>query len=171
MFQVVFTSTFEKSFKKLDKIVQRRILAKIKWLADHPEVFQSVKYLPAELVGLKKYRIGDWRILFWADHQKKIVTLYLVEHRRSIYSKIWDLKEVFNGQIVPIQFFAYAYRDQMPLSSVTVQTDTNNVGGVGQYQSIYDQQGKFLNTRGFISQTLSRCVREDEAKDFGLLRL
>lgn len=30
-----------------------------------------MKYLPKDLEGLQKYRIGDWRILFWVDHKKK----------------------------------------------------------------------------------------------------
>lgn len=86
MYTIVYTSPFEKSFKKLDAAVRKRILQKVKWLAGHLELLnQPVQYLPADLAGLKKYRIGDWRLLFWVDHEKQTITLYLIEHRRSVY--------------------------------------------------------------------------------------
>lgn len=89
MYQVLATPTFEKSFKKLDKSIRKRIVEKIIWLADHPELLtQVVQYLPEDLKGLKKYRVGDWRILFWVDRKQSVITLYLVDHRRAVYSKI-----------------------------------------------------------------------------------
>mgnify|MGYP001575767429 FL=1 len=89
MYEVLVTPTFEKSFKKLDKSIRKRISEKIIWLADHPELLtQTVQYLPEDLKGLKKYRVGDWRILFWVDQRQCAITLYLVDHRRAVYSKI-----------------------------------------------------------------------------------
>jgi mRNA-degrading endonuclease RelE of RelBE toxin-antitoxin system len=40
------------------------------------------------LQGLQKYRIGDWRVLFWVDHQRQAITLYTVEHRSRIYKRL-----------------------------------------------------------------------------------
>lgn len=88
MYQIRTTPTFDKDIKKLDRRVAERIIKKIEHLATHPELLRSpVRYLPEHLGGLRKYRIGDWRILFWTDHKKKEVTLYGVEHRGVIYKR------------------------------------------------------------------------------------
>jgi len=47
-----------------------------------------MKYMPKELEGLQKYRVGDWRFLFWVDHPKKEITLYGVEHRSRAYKRL-----------------------------------------------------------------------------------
>lgn len=88
MYQIKTTPTFDKDIKKLDRQVAKRIIEKIEYLANHPELLRfPVKYLPKHLEGLQKYRIGDWRILFWLDYQKKEITLYGVEHRGVVYKK------------------------------------------------------------------------------------
>jgi len=38
--------------------------------------------------GLQKYRIVDYRILFWVNHNGKSITLYGAEHRKSVYNKL-----------------------------------------------------------------------------------
>lgn len=88
MYQIKTTPTFDKDIKNLDRYIADRVIEKIEWLAERPELFRMpMRYLPKNLEGLQKYRIGDWRILFWINHQKKIITLYGVEHRRSVYKR------------------------------------------------------------------------------------
>lgn len=86
MYRVDTTPEFDKDLKKLDRGITIRILKKLDWLTQHPEVLKSpLKNLPKDIKGLQKYRVGDYRILLWVDHNKQIITLYSVEHRRSIY--------------------------------------------------------------------------------------
>ena len=88
MYQIKTTPTFDKDIKKLDRQIAKRIIKKIELLAKNPKLLRySVKYLPKDLEGLQKYRIGDWRILFWPDHKKEEIILYGVDHRKSIYKK------------------------------------------------------------------------------------
>ena len=88
MYQIKTTPTFDKDIRKLDRQIVKRIIRKIEWVASQPEIPNSpIKYLPKGLEGLQKYRIGDWRILFWIDHQKKEIILYGAEHRKSIYRR------------------------------------------------------------------------------------
>lgn len=92
MYQIKTTPTFDKDLKKLDRQVAKRIIKKIELLAKNPKLLRyQVKYLPEDLAGLEKYRIGDWRILFWVDHKKKEIALYGVEHRKSIYKRFYRL--------------------------------------------------------------------------------
>lgn len=88
MYRIATTHTFEKDIKKLNHQVAKQIIEKIEYLAQHPELLRfRVKYLPKDLDGLHKYRVGDWRVLFWVDHQKKEITLYGVDHRGTIYKR------------------------------------------------------------------------------------
>ncbi len=36
-------------------------------------------YLPKDLAGLKKYRVGDYRILYRIDDNKKCVSVYRIQ--------------------------------------------------------------------------------------------
>jgi mRNA-degrading endonuclease RelE of RelBE toxin-antitoxin system len=86
VYKIETTPTFEKDLKSLSKEVAVRIINKIEWLAEHPGLLRfPLKYLPKGLQKLQKYRVGDWRVLFWVNHNNKIITLYGVEHRRQIY--------------------------------------------------------------------------------------
>ena len=89
MYQIETTSAFDKDIKKLNRQIAKRIIEKIEWLAGHPELLRSsIKHMPKDLEGLQKYRIGDWRVLFWVNHQEKEITLYGVNHRGTIYKKL-----------------------------------------------------------------------------------
>lgn len=88
MYQIETTLDFDKDIKNLDREIALRIIKKSDWLSQHPEVLKfPLKNPPKELKGLQKYRVGDYRILLWVDHQNKTITLYGVEHRRSVYDE------------------------------------------------------------------------------------
>lgn len=88
MFILRATSFFEKDIKKLDQHIAKRVIEKLEFLAAHDEIpGQLVAHVPKELIGLRKYRIGDWRVLFWIDQRKKEMILYGIEHRGSIYRR------------------------------------------------------------------------------------
>lgn len=84
---VRYTDSFEKDPARLDVSIARRIIEKIEHLAQNPALGQPVSYLPKDLAGLKKYRIGDWRVLFWFDTQKDEIILYGIDHRSKVYKR------------------------------------------------------------------------------------
>ena len=88
MYKILYTLSFEKSFSKLDKFIQHRVKEKIEQLSKNPQLIKKLKYSPKNFGGLCKYRIGDWRILFWVDHAKMEITLYLVDRRDSAYKNL-----------------------------------------------------------------------------------
>lgn len=89
MYKIKTTHDFDKDFKKLDSDIASRVLKKLEWLSEHPEVLRfPLKNLPENIKGLQKYRIGDYRILLWVDNNKHEIILYGIEHRRSVYDDI-----------------------------------------------------------------------------------
>jgi len=88
MYKILYTLNFERSFAKLDKYIQYRVKEKIEQLSENPQLIKKLKYSPKEFGSLCKYRVGDWRILFWVDHNKEEITLYLVDRRDSAYKNL-----------------------------------------------------------------------------------
>lgn len=82
--------TFDKSLDKLDNNISRRVIEKLDRLAENPALIpRPMGGLPKDLIGLHKTRVGDWRVFFWVNHEKKEIVLYFVEHRDEIYKRLY----------------------------------------------------------------------------------
>jgi mRNA interferase RelE/StbE len=59
-------------FANLDQVVADRVLKRLRWLA---ETFDSIKPEPLTglFSGLLKLRIGDYRVVYQADREKKVL--------------------------------------------------------------------------------------------------
>lgn len=88
MYKIFTTPTFRDGFAKLENNVSTRIKKKLKHLAKNPKLAKKLSYAPDYLKGLCKYRIGEWRVLFWVEEKEKKVVLYAVAHRDKIYKKL-----------------------------------------------------------------------------------
>ena len=89
MYQIETTPDFDRDIKSLDPPVAARIIEKIEWLAEHPELLKHpLKNMPKDLKGLQKYKVGDHRVLLYVDHNHKAIILYGVEHRRAVYKRL-----------------------------------------------------------------------------------
>ena len=86
MYQVEFRPRVAEDFTKLDQVVADRVLKRLRWLAEN---FDSLKpeSLTGPFAGLLKLRIGDYRVVYQADREKKVLTVRLVGHRREIYDQ------------------------------------------------------------------------------------
>lgn len=84
MYQVQFLPEAAEALGSLDKLIAQRLLKKLRWLA---EDFESLKLesLTGPLAGLLKLRVGDYRIIYQADHEAQRLTVQMVGHRRDIY--------------------------------------------------------------------------------------
>jgi mRNA interferase RelE/StbE len=83
-YKILVTHRFEKDFRKLPKNVQRRISDVLTLLVDNPYAFEI---LSGEFKGLRKIRVGDYRLIYRIDSEnsEKIVRLLFVAHRSSVY--------------------------------------------------------------------------------------
>lgn len=86
MYRIETTPEFDEDLSGLDRAVAQRVIRKVEWLAEHPEVLcYPLRHLPEDLKGLHKYRVGDYRVLLWVDREIGVLTLYGVQHRREVY--------------------------------------------------------------------------------------
>ncbi|MDO5303382.1 MAG: type II toxin-antitoxin system RelE/ParE family toxin [Clostridia bacterium] len=86
IYEVITTEKFRKSFKKLDRSIQRMIKA---WIdknligTDNPRLHG--KGLTSNRSGQWRYRIGNYRILADIQDEKIVLVLVDVQHRSTIY--------------------------------------------------------------------------------------
>lgn len=83
-YRVLVTIRFEKDLRRLPRNVQERITDILSLVAKNPFAFEV---LSGEFRGLRKIRVGDYRLIYRIDSEndEKIVRLLFVAHRRSAY--------------------------------------------------------------------------------------
>ena len=86
-YQVEIGPQAQAQFDRLDTAIAASIERKIIWLAlnAHVIVHRRLVGMPAEIEGLCKLRVGDYRVLYWVYHEQKLVRLYRVQHRSEVY--------------------------------------------------------------------------------------
>jgi len=86
VYRIETTPEFDEDLRNLEREIAQRVIRKVEWLAQHPEALQlPLRHLPGDLKGLHKYRVGDYRVLLWVDHDAEVLTLYGVRHRSEVY--------------------------------------------------------------------------------------
>ncbi|MDP7141505.1 MAG: type II toxin-antitoxin system RelE/ParE family toxin [Candidatus Woesearchaeota archaeon] len=81
MYQVIFTPNSEKQLKKLPKDIQVRIINALKRIRIRPESYLT------KLVDdpAYKFRVGDYRLIIDVIHDKLILLVVKIGHRRNVY--------------------------------------------------------------------------------------
>ena len=84
-YNVEFTPTGIVGLEGLTPTIQERILRKIRWLSEN---FNDVnpQALSADLIGLFKLRVGDYRVIYSFDIETRLMTIHKVGHRRDVYN-------------------------------------------------------------------------------------
>ena len=76
------TSRFDRDFQSFDKGFQNKAMESIKILTKNPYAGKS---LHGKLKGFYSLRIGDYRVIYSINENKKSVILYFIDHRKRIY--------------------------------------------------------------------------------------
>lgn len=76
----------EKDLKKLDKTIQKKILAYLKEkiaLQQNPRLFG--KGLQGDKQGLWRYRVGDYRVICKILDDELVILVIKTAHRKNVY--------------------------------------------------------------------------------------
>jgi len=71
--------------RKADKQVKARIVAALERLAQTEDPSQTCKALKGPLIGLWRYRVGDWRAICDIQRGRVVIEVILIGHRKDIY--------------------------------------------------------------------------------------
>lgn len=84
--RVETTARFDREFKKLDRYTQRMLRNwVVKNLQDTADPRSHGKALSANLRGLWRYRIGDYRLICQLEDDRLVILALSVGHRRDVY--------------------------------------------------------------------------------------
>ena len=81
MYEIIFSAKSIKQLKKLEEIIQKRIIRALERIRIRPEAHVT------KLVDDPGYklRVGDYRVLLDIDKGKLLILVIKVGHRKSIY--------------------------------------------------------------------------------------
>jgi mRNA interferase RelE/StbE len=84
VYQVIILPKALKDLSRLDKSISERIIDKLTWLSENIETIHPLA-LSEKYSEFFKLKIGDWRVIYDFDNNKKVITVHKVGHRREIY--------------------------------------------------------------------------------------
>jgi mRNA interferase RelE/StbE len=93
-FNIKYKKSMERDLGRLDKKEARRILDKIeKDLSEHAESYPDLK---GEFAGLRKMRVGDFRVIFILM-DNDILILRIGHSKKRRQASLWKKEEKNNG--------------------------------------------------------------------------
>ncbi|QUS60092.1 type II toxin-antitoxin system RelE/ParE family toxin [Synechocystis sp. PCC 7339] len=82
-YRIEVLKSAQKSFSKLPKDIQARIVQKIDNLAINPYPTDTKKLKNGN--GLFRVRVGDYRIIYKVQDNELVILIVKVAHRREVY--------------------------------------------------------------------------------------
>ncbi len=86
MYAIRILKAASRELVQLDPPVARRIVQRIRWLAENVDAAKH-QALKGSLSGLCKLREGDYRIIYEILRQEETIVVHIIGHRRDIYRK------------------------------------------------------------------------------------
>ncbi len=86
MYRVQILDAAIHELSQLDKVIGRRVVDRINWLAAHLDEIK-LEPLTRQFKGLYKLRVGDYRVVYEVLYEEQTIVIHAVGHRREIYRK------------------------------------------------------------------------------------
>ncbi len=85
MYRIFYTKEAKDQIGKFNNKLKLRFKKAIEKIAQHPSLG---KRLTHELTELQSYRVGNYRIMYRTYHQRILILVLAIGHRRDIYKRI-----------------------------------------------------------------------------------
>lgn len=87
MFEVILSPEAEEFFESADKPLAKKLTRCFSQLEVDPRRHNNIKRLTGEYIGLSRFRVGHWRVIFDIDDERHVVRIQTIAHRREVYEK------------------------------------------------------------------------------------
>lgn len=74
-----------RDLKKLPRTIQKRILQKLDFYCNVSEPLKFAERLTDQSLGSFRFRIGEYRVIFDLDTERRAIVILTIGHRREIY--------------------------------------------------------------------------------------
>ena len=85
-YDVIWHEGSVEDLKKLDSKTAKKIINKVKNYLTQDPIKLGI-HLKGSLKGFRRYRIGEYRIIYAIDHAEKKIIILNINHRKKIYKK------------------------------------------------------------------------------------
>lgn len=86
MYTVEFLKEAVAELDRVDLVWRRRILSKIKLLAENPQnLSNNIKRLRGKHQQYFRLRVGDFRVIYSEEKDKLLILIIRIGHRREVY--------------------------------------------------------------------------------------
>lgn len=84
--RVEFVAEAEADLRLIQKTWRRKILERVKWLGESFDVITPIP-LHGEWRGFFKLRVGDWRVVYLIEYDRRVILIRYIDRRDRIYKK------------------------------------------------------------------------------------
>jgi mRNA-degrading endonuclease RelE of RelBE toxin-antitoxin system len=84
MYRVEITAGAEHDLEQLDKPAVVRLYNRLKWPGENFERI-TLESLSGPLASLCKFRVGDYRVLYDALREERLLVIHRIRHRCDVY--------------------------------------------------------------------------------------
>ena len=84
IFSLQIKTSAARELARIDKPQRTRLIEAIDRLTENPHRGQQMK---GELTGLRRIRVGDYRVIYEIDAGRLIILVIRIGHRREIYRR------------------------------------------------------------------------------------
>lgn len=85
-YSLEYSEEAKDDLKSIEKVFAQRIRKKMDWLAANAEIYAHEE-LAANWIGHFKIRIHTYRVIYQLDHEKRLIYVVKVGHRRDVYDE------------------------------------------------------------------------------------
>jgi mRNA interferase RelE/StbE len=85
MFEVILSPEAQDFYAAADHTVARKLARCFGQLEREPRLHNNIKMLAGDLAGKRRYRVGDWRVIYAIDNERQVVTVLSIAHRSEVY--------------------------------------------------------------------------------------
>ena len=86
-YEVRLSHRAAKDLDRLNRDTQQRVVNRLERLSAHPYESRFSAQLTHQ-GGLRKSRVGGWRIIFSVEESEKVVNVVTIERRGQVYQRI-----------------------------------------------------------------------------------
>lgn len=85
MYEIVINRQAQNFFEEASASLQKKLDRCFDTLKITPRYHPNIKLLKGELAGYYRYRVGDYRVIYSINEEKKQIIVIVVAHRRQVY--------------------------------------------------------------------------------------
>jgi mRNA interferase RelE/StbE len=85
MFEVILSPEAQDFYAAADHPLASKLARCFGQLEREPRRHNNIKMLAGDLAGKRRYRVGDWRVIYAIDDERQVVTVLSIAHRSEVY--------------------------------------------------------------------------------------